>query len=413
MKKFLKKVLPHVLVFVASIFIVNALVAAKPTPEKKPKQQRLVSLFVDTVTPKSVKLAVTSQGEVKPQTEIDLTSLVSGQVISISKQFNEGAQFNAQDVLIKIDDRDYKLAVIRAQAQVASARVAVEKELANSKIKKAQWQHKKMQTKANDYALNIPQIAEAKALLKAALADLDAAQLNLQRTQIKAPFQGRVQSENIALGQYITPSTVLGHIFSTEILEVRLPLTDAQLVELNLPMGFVSNHENAPTVTFHATIGNQLHQWQGQIVRTNAAIDSQTRLIYAIAEIKDAYNTASNDGRVMAVGLYVNATIDSHKEQDTLMIPRLALHSSDKVYVINGDSKLEIRKVSVLSTSHDFVLIANNATAGIKAGEKVVTSTVPAVVEGMKVNALLRTNPDDIEVTQQQTLKTTQSNPKG
>jgi len=395
MKNFFKKVLPPVLVFAASIFIVNALVAAKPVPEKNPKKQRIVSLFVDEVVAKTVKLTVSSQGEVKPQTEIDLTAQVSGQIVSISKNFTEGSQFNYGSSLIKIDDTDYKLAVIRAQAQVASARVDVEKEMANSKIKKDQWRRKSGKTKPSDYALNIPQVAQARAQLMAAQAELKSAEINLTRTKVTAPFDGRVRNENIAIGQYVTPTTVLGHIFSTAVVEVRLPLTDLQLAELNLPMGFVANDNNAPIVTFTANMGNEKQQWQGLIVRTNAAIDKQTRMIYAIAEIPEPYDRKNNTAP-MAVGLYVNAEINSHKDQDTLMFPRLALHNKDKVYVINAENKLEIRTVKVLSTSKDFVYVAS----GVIAGEKVVTSTVPVVIEGMQVKALSRTVPVGVKVSQ-------------
>jgi RND family efflux transporter MFP subunit len=385
MKKFLKKVLPPVAVLACSIFILNAMVASKPTPEKKPEEQRLLSLFVDEVQSETVNLNVTTQGEVKPQTEIDLTSLVSGQVLSISPQFSEGSEFSSGSSLIKIDDRDYKVAVSRAKAQVATAKVNLEKELANSKIKKEQWKRKNKGT-PSDYALNKPQIAEARALLNAAQGDLEAAELNLQRTNITAPFTGRVMNENIAIGQYITPATILGHIFSTQIVEVRLPLTDSQLGELSLPMGFMANKNNAPLVTFTANVGNQPHQWQGHIVRTNAAIDKNTRLVYAIAEVSDPYGLGADNGIAMAVGMYVNASIDSHKSQETLKLPRLALHSKDKVYVINDESKLEIRKVVVLSTNEEFVHLAS----GVSVGERVVTSTVPSVSEGMAVIAIDR-----------------------
>ncbi|MCF6319886.1 MAG: efflux RND transporter periplasmic adaptor subunit [Proteobacteria bacterium] len=385
MKKFFTRVLPPMLVIVASFFIVQALVAAKPTPEKKPQEQRLLSLFVDEVQSDTVNFNVNSHGEVKPQTQIDLTSLVSGQILSISDKFAEGSKFTVGAALIKIDDRDYKVAVIRAQAQVATAKVNVERELANSKIKKEQWQ-RKHKGQPSDFALNKPQIAEARALLKAAQADLDAAELNLQRTQITAPFTGRVLNENIAIGQYITPATLLGNIFSTEIVEVRLPLTDSQLVELSLPMGFMAKQDNAPTVTFTAKVGSNSHQWQGKIVRTNAAIDKETRLIYAIAEMSDPYSSGSDNGVAMAVGMYVNASIHSNKSKETLRFPRLALHSNDKVYVINEDSKLEIRKVVVLSTNQDYVHVAS----GVSVGEKVVTSAVPSVSDGMEVIAIDR-----------------------
>ena len=385
MKKILKKVLPPIAVLAGSVFLLNAMVAAKPTPEKKPQEQRLLSLFVDEVQAETVNLSVTTQGEVKPQTEIDLTSLVSGQVLSISPEFLEGSKFSSGTSLIKIDDRDYKVAVMRAKAQVASAKVNVEKELANSKIKKEQWKRKNKGT-PTDYALNKPQVDEAKALLSAAKADLNAAELNLKRTNITAPFTGRVLNENIAVGQYITPATVLGHIFSTQIVEVRLPLTDSQLGELSLPMGFMATKENAPVVTFTAKVGNQLHEWQGYIMRTNAAIDKKTRLIYAIAEVADPYGQGSDNGTAMAVGMYVSANIDSNKSQNTLKLPRLALHSNDKVYVINDESKLEIRKVVVLSTNEEFAHLAS----GVSVGEKVVTSAVPSVSDGMSVIAIDR-----------------------
>lgn len=385
MNKFFKILIPTS-ILIGSFFLVNALVAAKPTPEKKPKEQRLVSLYVDEVKSKTVNLAVSSYGEVTPKTEIDLTALVSGQVISISPQFTEGSEFAAQSTLIKIDDRDYKVAVVRAQAQVASAKVNVQEQLANSKIKKQQWKKKNNKTKPSDYALNIPQIAEARANLKAAEADLQAAELNLQRTEIKAPFKGRVLIENIGIGQYITPATVLGHIFSTDIVEIRLPLTDKQLSELNLPMGFMATEKNAPIVSLSAYIGNQSHNWQARLVRTSAAIDQETRLIYAVAEVIDPYGLGSDANTALAVGMYVSAKIDSNFSQDTLQIPRVALHNNDKVYVINEESKLEIRQVNVLSTNKDTVHIAS----GIAAGERVVTSTVPAVVDGMEVKALVR-----------------------
>jgi multidrug efflux pump subunit AcrA (membrane-fusion protein) len=151
-------------------------------------------------------------------------------------------------------------------------------------------------------------------------------------------------------------------------------------------MGFMATEQNAPIVSLSANIGNQVHNWQGRIVRTSAAIDQETRLIYAVAEVIDPYGQGSDANTALAVGMYVSAHVDSNYSQDTLQIPRLALHNNDKVYVINDESKLEIRQVNVLSTNKDTVHIAS----GIAAGEKVVTSTVPVVVDGMEVKALVR-----------------------
>ncbi len=385
MKKLLKISLP-ILVLVVSIFTVNTLIAAKPAPEKSEPKTRLVSLFVDKVESEVVTLSVNTQGEVKPKTEIDLISRVSGQVVSISENFAEGAEFEPESILIKIDDADYKFAVISAQSRLASAKVSLERELANSKIKKEQWKRKGSSAKPSDYALNKPQIAEARAQIRAAEADIKAAKLNVERTNIKVPFKGRVQLRSIGIGEYVSQGKVLGRVFATDTVEVRLPLTDSQLSELNLPMGYMNNDNTGPVVGFKAYIGKKEFNWKGRIVRTNASIDQNTRLIYAIAQVEDPYGISSDNGNPFAVGLFVSAEITSPNSQTALSLPRDALHNDDKVYVINDDSKLEIRTVEVLSTNNDKVLIAS----GVEVGEKVVTSTLPAAVDGMEVIALDR-----------------------
>ena len=128
MKKLLKITAP-VLVLALSIGVVQALSAAKPAPEKKEESQRLISLYVDEVQSDEVTISVQTQGEVRPKTEIDLIPQVSGRIVAISNSFAEGAEFSPGETLIKIDDTNYKLAVIRAQAAVAGARVAVHRAL--------------------------------------------------------------------------------------------------------------------------------------------------------------------------------------------------------------------------------------------------------------------------------------------
>ncbi len=346
----------------------------------------MISLYVDEVKSDMVTISVHSQGEVRPKTEIDLIPQVSGRIVAISESFAEGAEFGPGETLIKIDDTNYRVAVIRAHAQVAAAKVAVQRELANAKIKEDHWLDKRTNGEPTAYALNKPQVMEAEAKLLAAEADLKEAKLNVARTEINVPFLGRVSTKNVGIGQYVTAGTVLGHVFSTDIVEVRLALTDAQLVELNLPMGFMADATNAPTVQFTARVGNQERSWSGHIVRTHASVDQQTRLIYAIAEVEDPYGLGSDSGAPMAVGMFVSAEIAGVNSQEALVLPRLALRNADKVYVINDENRLEIRTVEVLSTSADIVLV----TAGVDVGEKVVTSTIPAAIDGMEVRAITR-----------------------
>ena len=385
MKKLLKIISP-ILILVVSIGVVQALSAAKPAPEKKEESQRLISLYVDEVTSDTVTISVQTQGEVRPKTEIDLIPQVSGRIVGISEAFAEGAEFSPGETLIKIDDTNYKLAVIRAQARVSEAEVAVQRELANAKIKREHWLDKRNGGEPTAYALNKPQVMEVEAKLLAAEADLQEARLNVARTEINVPFLGRVRTKNVGIGQYVAAGTTLGRVFSTDTVEIRLPLTDAQLAELNLPMGFMADAFNAPVVQFSAQVGNREHFWTGRIVRTHASVDQQTRLIYAIAEVEDPYGLGSDNGAPIAVGMFVHADIAGANSQAALVLPRLALRNANKVYVINDENRLEIRKVEVISTSEDTVLVST----GVAVGDKVVTSTIPAAVDGMEVRAITR-----------------------
>lgn len=387
MNKLLKLSAP-VIVLCAGFLIVKVLADAKPDPEKVDEPQRLISLYVDEVREDSVRVSVTTQGEVRPKTEIDLVPQVSGRIVMLSDSFNDGARFAAGTTLLKIDDTDYQLALVRAQARVATAQTELERQMATHAIKKKEWaSDRKGGEQPTDFALNLTQVAEATAMLRSAEAELRQAQLDLQRTEIQVPFDGRVRLRNVGIGQFVSAGTLLGRVFSTDTVEVRLPLTDSQLVELNLAMGFsAADRLEAPLVNFSAQLGNSRYQWQGRIVRVSAAVDETTRLIYATAEVADPYGLAADQGMPFAVGMFVNAQIDGLAERKAHVIPRMALRNEDKVYVINADNRLEIRTVGVLSTSEQQVLISD----GLLPGEQVVTSTLPNAVEGMQVEPIFR-----------------------
>jgi len=384
--KTLLKIAAPILVIVISIYVVQALAAAKPEPEKKEPTQRLISLYVDEVKTETITPGVQAQGEVKPKTEIDVIARVSGHVVSISDAFAEGAEFNPETTLIKIDDTDYKVAVIRAEAQVSAAQVVLEKELANAKMKKDTWLQKDRSVKPTDYALNKPQVQDAKAQLRAAKANLKESKLNVARTSIKVPFNGRVVNKLVGEGQYISAGTNLGKVFATDVVEVRLPLTDIQLTELDLPMGFMAESGAGPEVEFTSSMGRTQHRWHGRIVRTNASVDQQTRMIYVIAEVQDPYGKGADFGVPFAVGMFVQASIAGIESMQAMVIPRDALRNADKVYVVDAENKLDIRSVEVISTSVDQVLISS----GIEVGEKVAISTVPNAAQGMLVEPIVK-----------------------
>ncbi|WP_255835035.1 efflux RND transporter periplasmic adaptor subunit [Kordiimonas sp. SCSIO 12603] len=380
------KIAAPISVVVAAAIGLNVLAASKEAPETTPEAPRTVSLYVEQVRAENVTLSVTTQGEVTPKTQINLVPQVNGRIVKVSDVFAEGGAFEPNTTLIQIDDSDYKLAVISQEARVAQAKVQLERQLADARIKKKQWQDWVKDGTPTPLALNAPQVAEAQANMRAAEADLETAKLNLARTTISVPFKGRVAERSIGLGQFVSQGTQLGRVFATDTVEVRLPLTDAQLAELNLPIGFIAGEIPAPNVTFSASMGTKTFQWEGKIVRINASIDQQTRLVYAIAEVNDPYGAAADHNVPLAVGMFVNAEIQGVAPRNAMVLPRLALRSEDKVYVIS-DSKLQIRTVDIMATTRDHLYVSS----GVQPGDQVVTSPVLSAVEGMTVEAITKT----------------------
>jgi RND family efflux transporter MFP subunit len=355
--------------------------STKPEPEKRDETPRPVTVFVEQVEPAQVQLDVVTQGEVRSRITIELVAQVGGRVTAVSREFVEGGMVTPGEALITIEDTDYLLALRQADARVAEATVGVELAHADADVARKQLRNT---TNPSALALKKPQVAEALARQKAAQADLQQARVNLQRTEVSLPFRGRIAKTYVDLGQYVAPGTSLGQAFATDRVEVRLPVNDAQLASLGLPIGYVAEEGGGLTVEFSARVAGRQQQWTGRLVRLDASIDSETRLLYAIAEVDDPYGeNASQNGMPLAVGLYVTARIRGREIANAVRIPRSALRAGDTVYVVNGDGLLEIRSVEVSHSSPDFAVIDN----GLNAGDQVIVSTIRNPLPGMALQA--------------------------
>lgn len=378
----IKQIVAPIVVVAAGVGIHVLLDFTKPEPEQNDEGPRPVSLFVDEVIRDDVALTVSTQGEVRARTEITLVAQVGGRIVHVSPEFTEGGNVRPGEPLLWIEDEDFRLAVIQAEARVAAARVGVEQAEADADVARRQLENV---ANPSPLALKKPQVAQAHATLKAAEADFAQTQLNLSRTKVTVPFVGRLKSKLVDVGQFVTPGTPLGRAFATDVVEVRLPLTDSQLASLGLPIGFIAN-DDAPLVNFSAVVAGQHREWEGRLTRLDAAIDTDTRLVYAIAESENPYVGGLNSGGMpLAVGLFVNAEIQGRQLEQAYLIPRNALRAGDKVYRIS-DGRLDVREVEVIHQSNEYVVIER----GVDTGDQVVISSVRNPVQGMAVEAVVR-----------------------
>jgi len=395
---FLKRSLIYTLPFlciVGFVFLGSIIIKLNNKPEEKKRAFNTLAVLADYAVLDDVQLSVKTQGEARPQTEIDLVPEIGGKIVYVSPNFIEGGIIKKGEVLLRIEDADYKVSVIRAQAQVAQAEQSVIREKAEGEIAKQDYQELGI-GKASPLALRLPQQAQALASLQAAEAELASANLQLKRTEVRAPFTGRVKTKNSDIGQFVSPGRTLGRIFSTSIVEVRLPLSDSDLSKIDLPIAYVAkNRASAIDVELNAIIAGKRRYWSGKIMRTASTYDTQTRALFAIAEVVDPYGSgASENGYPLAPGLFVDAEISGKIYQEIIVLPRDGLRPDNEVYVVDDKGKADIRKVKVLDSDSERALLLG----GVDEGELVVLSPMEKSRTSMSLRVLDVNNPETILV---------------
>lgn len=376
------KLLLPPLVLAAGFAVYALLHAARPLPGQTAEQPRPTRVHIVRTQIETAALQVHSQGEVRSRTEVDLVAQVGGRVVAVSPEFIEGGLVEPGVPLLQIEDTDYRLALDEARARVAEAELAVEQALADADVARQQLRG---DPDPSDLALKKPQVTQARARLVAARSNLERAELDLERTRVTLPFPGRVMNTRVDQGQYITPGAILGRAFSTQVVEVRLALDNAQLEALGLPIGYIAPDGSGPVVHFSAEIAGSREEWHGRLVRLDASVDPDTRMLYATAALEDPYGAnVSASGMPLAVGLFVDAVIEGHRVENAVTIPRPALRAGDIVYLINSRGRLEIRRVQVVHSDPDHAVLSG----GLGAGEQVVTSAIRNPITGMPLEAI-------------------------
>lgn len=359
----------------------------KPEPEKAEEARIGLNVFAEKVRRGDLQISVEAQGEVRPRREIVVAPQISGRISFVSPDFIDGGFIKQGQLLVRVEAADYELAVVRARSGVASAEQGLTREIAEAELAQQDIEDLGI-ANVSPLARREPQLAQARAALDAAKAQLKDAELALGRTAVYAPFSGRVWERDVDIGQVVATGQSLGRIFANDVVEVSLPLDDEEMGRLGLPLAFAaSDQKPGPKVDFTATVGGVERHWTGEVVRTAAAVNSQTRQINVIAELKDPYGKGADDGAPMAPGLFVNARIEGTTIPDTLIAPRASLRGDDRIFIGNTDTgTLSIRTVDLIySDTHGAY-----ARSGINEGEFAITSPIQAAFDGMNITVLER-----------------------
>jgi len=389
----------------AGAIAVYVLWLTRPEAVPVPTERAAPLIRVQTLAPHELQLFVQAQGTVEPRTESELKSQVSGEVMWVSPALVPGGFFDAGDPLLKLDPVDY-------EANLESARAALAR--AESDARRARKENTRQRRLADrsvasqariDDAQNAAHVAEA--ALREARARLGRAERDLQRTEVYAPYSGRVRSEKVDLGQFVSRGETLARIYAVDYAEVRLPIPDRELRYLDVPLGYRESSEreepatsdaypigdlaeagapdmSGPSVLLQAEFAGEDHEWVGRIVRTEGELDPKSRMVTVVARVEDPYGRKDEIGRPpLSVGLFVNVRIEGRVVPNALVIPRSALREGGRVLVVDEDDRIHYRSIEVLRTEREAVIVE----AGLQPGERVAVSPLPEAVEGMRVRA--------------------------
>lgn len=369
MKK-LKGFLPLIIILgaVALFLMMTKLRTAPPAIEQ---EDHTPTISVESFSKKTHTVQLTATGTVRSETAVTLLPEVSGKIVLVSKKMNRGGYFRTGDLLFRIDSREYALQVESAAATVEQQEVRYQTELAQVKIAKEEWegfQKDNPDAEAGELTLREPQLKMAQANLDAAKAQLKVAQLRLAKTEIYAPFKGRVVERKVGKGQFVAPGSQLATIISTEKIEIALPLSleEAALVPL----------EKKPEALIY--IPGREKPIKGIVARAAAQLDARSRMLDLIVVLSPSQK--KNETATLIDGAFVSVHITGKEIKDVFVIPRTLFHGEE--LWINDDGVLRIVKPLVIAREKSHLVIVGERLPAIIS---VVSSMLDIVVDGQKL----------------------------
>ncbi|ALO35999.1 RND transporter [Colwellia sp. MT41] len=374
-----KQIIIPIVILATGIAAMVGFSSMKKPPEEKEQVDNTPIVAVEKISVAPMTLEVNSYGMVKPKYETELIAQVNGEIVELSAVFVRGGFVKKGQLLARIDPSDYQAALLDAQASMASARAALEKEMAQGKVAEREWKQIE-NSSPTELSLRKPQLAQELARVKSAQASVLRAKRNLERTEIRSPYDALIDSRNVGLGSFVGVGSKIGHVLGTAVAEIRLPVADNQLAFLT-KTAVTQQGVNAP-VNLIGTYAGQSTQWQAHISRSEGIIDSQSRMSYLVAEINDPYllNSGNTTGVPLRFGSYVNAKIKGYDISQATLIPRY-LVVNGKVALLDSESKLHYVVIDIVRQQGSHVVVAN----GLADGDQLIVSALDYPVDGMKL----------------------------
>ncbi len=360
--------LPLIIIAI-SIGAVVVVTKMKPRPAVEQKEKVIPTVTVVHATKQDYEVHLSSTGTVQSETAVTLVPEVSGKIVFVSSKMVRGGTFKKGDLLFRIDQREYTLQVESAEAAVERQQVKYQTEQAQADIARKEWEqfHKEHpDSTAGELTLREPQLKMEEVNLKAAQAQLELAKLRLQKTEIRAPFSGRVIERKVSIGQYVAPGTQMASIVSREKIEIAVPFSieEAALIPVEQkPEALIYPPMNRKPIKARAT-------------RAAAQLDQRSRMLDIIVEVSPRIHTSVQ----LLDGMFLPVEITGKKLNAVFVIPREVLHGDTLWLVDNG--KLQTVRPHVLAREKTTVVIDGTK---LPADISIVSSMLDIAIDGIEL----------------------------
>ncbi len=362
----------------------------KPEVKRKPLKQQIIAVKTIVMKPGNYPTWIHAMGTVMSEKQIILKSRIAGEVISVSKKLVQGSVMKKGEMLLKLDDSDYKI-------EIQKARSALDKVLAGLTLEKGSQliaieelklinKASSSEVKATDLALRKPQLVQANAEVARAGADLDKAMLNLSRTKIYLPFNALILEKHVDMGSLVTAQGMLATIVDVDTYKIEALVPQDRLAAL-LEMNQIFNTDAIIT-------SNYSHQtWQGKVVRTTGRVNSKSRMAGVIILVLDPLGLKNEKNRQqLLLDDHVKIKIRGPVLENVYLLPRAVLRDDNSVWVYNT-GKLEIKKIEPIWKDQRVVYLKDGINSGLNSGDRVIVSDLPVAVNGMKLQLVTGDRP--------------------
>lgn len=381
----LKVIVPLIIIILAAV---GAYATVASAPKAKKRQPAAIKPTVETqrINMNSHRVWVPVMGTVSAARQITLEARVSGEVESVSPTFEPGGFFEKGQEILTISPEDYELALSEVRSEVTTAEYNLKVELGYQKVSAREWDLLKGSAKGTeseaDLALRKPHLEKAKADLRAATAKLKQAQLDLQRTRITAPFASMVEEKNTDIGATISQQESLATLVGTDEFWITASVPVDRLDWIEIPLTGSTRGSVARIVSGS---GSRKSVRFGNVIRLLPSLESEGRMARLLISVKDPLNLEGNpDLKPLLLGSYVSVMIDGGELADVFTIPRSAYRDNSTIWVLGADNKLEIRKVNPVWRDDATIVLED----GLAVGERLVTSSIAAPLQGMDLQAM-------------------------